>query len=81
VVSTHLKATKAIHAGAYFALYEMACRRPHQGWLLRHPTDGEAWRSFDILHPDFMADSRNVRLGLTADGFNPFRNMSTSHST
>jgi hypothetical protein len=28
-----------------------------------------------------MADSRNVRLGLTADVFNPFGNMSTSHST
>jgi hypothetical protein len=28
-----------------------------------------------------MADSRNVRLGLTPDGFNPFGNMSTSHST
>jgi hypothetical protein len=48
--------------------------------ILRHPTDGEAWRSFDILHPDFMVDSRNVRLGLRADGFNPFGNMSTSHS-
>jgi hypothetical protein len=48
--------------------------------VLRHPTDGEAWRSFDILHLDFMADSRNVRLGLAADGFNPFGNMSTSHS-
>jgi hypothetical protein len=49
--------------------------------ILRHPADGEAWRSFDIVHPDFMADSRNVRLGLTSDGFNPFGNMSTSHST
>jgi hypothetical protein len=49
--------------------------------VLRHPADGEAWRSFDILHLDFMAFSRNVRLGLTADGFNPFGNMSTSHST
>jgi hypothetical protein len=49
--------------------------------VLRHPADGEAWRSFDILHPNFMADSRNVRLGLTTDGFNPFGNMSTSHST
>jgi len=48
--------------------------------VLRHPADGEAWRSFDILHPDFMADSRNVRLGLIADGFNSFGNMSTSHS-
>jgi hypothetical protein len=49
--------------------------------VLRHPADGEAWRSFDILHPDFMVDSRNVWLGLTAYGFNPFGNMSTSHST
>jgi len=63
---------------------------PHMRWhaeghtrdgVLRHPADGEAWRSFDILHPDFMADSRNVRLGLTADGFNSFGNMSTSHIT
>jgi hypothetical protein len=49
--------------------------------VLRHPANSEAWRSFDILHSDFMADSRNVRLGLTSDGFNPFGNMSTFHST
>jgi hypothetical protein len=49
--------------------------------VLRHPADGEAWRSFDNLHPDFASDSRNVRLGLLSDGFNPFGNMSTSHST
>jgi hypothetical protein len=49
--------------------------------VLRHQADGEAWRSFNILHPDFMEDSRNVRLGLTAARFNPFGNMSTSHST
>jgi hypothetical protein len=63
---------------------------PHMRWhaegrtrdgVLRHPADGEAWRSFDILHTDFMAESRNVRLGLTADGFNPFGSMSISHST
>jgi hypothetical protein len=49
--------------------------------VLRHPADGEVWRSFDIVHPDFMADSRNVRLGFTSNGFNSFGNMSTSHST
>jgi hypothetical protein len=48
--------------------------------VLRHPADGEAWKSFDNLHPDFSSDSRNVRLGLTSDGFNPFRNMSTFYS-
>jgi hypothetical protein len=49
--------------------------------VLRHPADGEAWKAFDNLYPDFSADSRNVRLGLMLDGFNPFGNMSTSHST
>ncbi|XP_058746180.1 uncharacterized protein LOC131619054 [Vicia villosa] len=48
---------------------------------LRHPTDGKAWKDFDELHPDFSSESRNVRLGLTSDGFNPFRTMSLSHST
>ena len=48
---------------------------------MRHPTDGEAWKNFDSLHEDFSTDSRNVRLGLASDGFNPFRTMSISHST
>jgi hypothetical protein len=48
--------------------------------VLRHSADDEAWRSFDILHPDFMVDNKNVRLGLTVDGFNPFWNMSISNS-
>jgi hypothetical protein len=49
--------------------------------VLRHPADGEAWKSFDEIHPDFALDPRNVRLGLAADGFNPFGIMSSSHST
>lgn len=48
---------------------------------LRHPADGLAWKDFDSLHPDFARDSRNVRLGLASDEFNPFRTMSISHST
>jgi hypothetical protein len=63
---------------------------PHMRWhsegrtkdgVLRHPADGQAWKSFDNLHPEFAADIRNVRLGLCSDGFNPFGKMSTSHST
>ncbi|XP_049382842.1 uncharacterized protein LOC125847219 [Solanum stenotomum] len=48
---------------------------------LRHPADSLAWKDFDRLHPDFALDSPNVRLGLSSDGFNPFRTMSISHST
>ncbi|XP_060182289.1 uncharacterized protein LOC132611948 [Lycium barbarum] len=54
--------------------------RPNDG-NIRHPADGEAWKDFDSLHPDFSRDPRNVRLGLSTDGFNPFRTMSISHST
>ncbi|KAL6551372.1 hypothetical protein OROMI_021860 [Orobanche minor] len=48
---------------------------------LRHPADAEAWKMMDSLYPDFFVENRNVRLGLAADGFNPFRTMNLSHST
>lgn len=49
--------------------------------LLRHPADGQAWNDFNLRYPNFSADSRNVRLGLSSDGVNPYRNMNISHST
>ncbi|KAL5569485.1 hypothetical protein UlMin_026060 [Ulmus minor] len=48
--------------------------------VMRHPVDGRAWKDFDRKHPVFADDVRNVRLGLAADGFNPFNNMSISYS-
>ncbi|XP_068498546.1 uncharacterized protein [Phaseolus vulgaris] len=47
---------------------------------MRHPRDSEAWKAFDVLHPEFANDPRNVRLGLASDGFNPFGTVSTSYS-
>ena len=48
--------------------------------VMRHPFNGKAWQEFDKRHPQFASDVRNVRLGLAADGFNPFGNMSLSYS-
>ncbi|KAL5583103.1 hypothetical protein UlMin_015545 [Ulmus minor] len=48
--------------------------------VMRHPVDGKLWQEFDKRHPQFTSDVRNVRLGLAADGFNPFGNMSLSYS-
>ncbi|KAL5583241.1 hypothetical protein UlMin_015683 [Ulmus minor] len=48
--------------------------------VMRHPVDGGAWKDFDRKHPVFADDVRNVWLGLAADGFNPFNNMSISYS-
>nr|XP_043619752.1 uncharacterized protein LOC122591556 [Erigeron canadensis] len=54
--------------------------RTKDGYL-RHPADSPAWKTFDFEYPEFAKESRNVRLGLASDGFNPFRTMSVSHST
>nr|GEV82066.1 hypothetical protein [Tanacetum cinerariifolium] len=54
--------------------------RPKDG-NLRHPADGQSWKEFDSRYDDFAKEPRNVRLGSSSDGFNPFRTMSISHST
>lgn len=48
---------------------------------LRHPADANASKMMDSLYPDFSLENRNIRLVLAADGFNPFRTISLSHST
>ncbi|KAK1383810.1 hypothetical protein POM88_021545 [Heracleum sosnowskyi] len=41
--------------------------------MLRHPGDSPQWRTIDgKKFPEFGADARNLRLGLCADGMNPF---------
>ncbi|WVZ03365.1 hypothetical protein V8G54_024171 [Vigna mungo] len=35
--------------------------------VIRHPRDGEAWKTFSVMHPEFALDPRNVRLGLASD--------------
>ncbi|GKB46901.1 CACTA transposable element, partial [Tanacetum coccineum] len=47
---------------------------------MNHPCDGRAWKYFDMMKPEFSGDARNVRLGLAADGFNPFGMMSQTYS-
>nr|GEY52070.1 hypothetical protein [Tanacetum cinerariifolium] len=47
---------------------------------MNHPVDGKAWKIFDIIHSEFAIDPRNIRLGLAADGFNPFGNQSQTYS-
>ncbi|GJW29550.1 EF-hand domain pair containing protein [Tanacetum coccineum] len=45
-----------------------------------NPVDGGAWKKFDMKYPNFAKEPRNVRLGLCADGFNPFGNLSQTYS-
>ncbi|XXG77965.1 hypothetical protein AAC387_Pa08g2009 [Persea americana] len=40
--------------------------------IARHPADSVEWKEFDKKYPEFAQETRNVRLGLATDGFNPF---------
>ncbi|GJT58387.1 zinc finger, PHD-type containing protein [Tanacetum coccineum] len=42
---------------------------------IQHPVNGRAWKKFDTPYLKFTTEPRNVRLGLAADGFNPFGNL------
>jgi hypothetical protein len=48
--------------------------------VMVHPSDGEAWKHFNSVHPHFSTESRNVHLGLCTDGFNPFRSFAAPYS-
>ena len=49
---------------------------------MRHLVNCLSWKNFDKLHPPtFASESRNVKLALASDGFNPFSNMSFAEST
>jgi hypothetical protein len=47
---------------------------------MMHPFDGKTWKHFNNMHPHFSAESRNVRLELCTDRFNPFGSFATSYS-
>uniref|UniRef100_A0A7C9DL29 Transposase-associated domain-containing protein n=1 Tax=Opuntia streptacantha TaxID=393608 RepID=A0A7C9DL29_OPUST len=52
---------------------------PQDGFV-SHPSEAKAWKHFDRHHPSFAAEARNVRLGLCADGFNPYSNAARPYS-
>jgi hypothetical protein len=49
--------------------------------ILRHPSDTSQWKALDIEYPKFGDDLRNVRLGVSTDGLNPFGSQSSTHSS
>jgi len=49
--------------------------------MLRHPSDGSQWNALNIEYPVFGDDPRNIKLGASTDGLNPFGSQSSTHST
>ncbi|XP_020873405.1 uncharacterized protein LOC110226357 [Arabidopsis lyrata subsp. lyrata] len=47
---------------------------------LRHPVDSVTWDQMNAKYPSFAAEERNLRLGLSTDGFNPFNMKNTRYS-
>lgn len=47
---------------------------------MRHPVDSISWAQVNAKWPDFAADPRNLRLGISTDGMNPFSMQSTNHA-
>ncbi|XP_039118852.1 uncharacterized protein LOC120254942 [Dioscorea cayenensis subsp. rotundata] len=70
-------------------LYASKVTAPHMTWhathettqgVMCHPSDAEAWKHFDRTHPLFASEPRNIRLGLSADGFSPHSQYGQAYS-
>ncbi|XP_013589396.1 PREDICTED: uncharacterized protein LOC106297769 [Brassica oleracea var. oleracea] len=48
---------------------------------MRHSVDSITWSQVNAKWPEFASDPRNLRLGLSTDGMNPFSNQSTKYGT
>ncbi|XP_022549155.2 uncharacterized protein LOC111201453 [Brassica napus] len=47
---------------------------------LRHPVDSVTWDHMNAKYPTFADEARNLRLGLSTDGFNPFNMKNSMYS-
>ncbi|KAG7572325.1 hypothetical protein ISN44_As09g006960 [Arabidopsis suecica] len=48
---------------------------------MRHPVDSISWAQVNDKWPYFAAEPRNLRLGISTDGMNPFSMQNTNYST
>lgn len=48
--------------------------------VLSNTSDGEAWKHFDVVYPNFSSGPRNARLELCSDGFTQFSNGASPYS-
>jgi hypothetical protein len=45
-----------------------------------HPSDADAWKYFNAWHPLKAEETRNVRVALATDGFNPYGMMAAPYT-
>ena len=49
--------------------------------MLSHPKDASQWQALNFEYPEFGNDPRNIVLGASTDGVNPFGSQRSTHST
>ena len=49
--------------------------------MLSHPKDASQWEALNFEYPEFGNDPRNIVLGTSTDGVNPFGSQRSTHST
>ncbi|CAL0314046.1 unnamed protein product [Lupinus luteus] len=59
-------------------LLKWHAKKANPDGLVRHPRDSKAWKEFDKIYP--ALESRNIRLALATNGFNPFGTLSSNNS-
>ncbi|XP_060210479.1 uncharacterized protein LOC132637405 [Lycium barbarum] len=60
----------------------MRCHFEHErDGVMRHPSDSPSWKNFDQTYSCFASEVRNVRLGLSTDGFQPFGPLGQQYSS
>ncbi|XP_050222348.1 uncharacterized protein LOC126672441 [Mercurialis annua] len=71
-------------------LYASKATEGHMTWHAEHEmedgkmchlSDSPDWKRFSELHKDFADVTRNIRLGLCTDGFQPFGSFGSSYSS
>ena len=55
-------------------------RNISQDDVIRMPVDGSAFRDMEEKWPHFKEETRNLRISLAADGFNPFAQMKSIYT-
>ena len=77
---SHSQVKEVLCIDEVYPKYKMALLIQKDTEYLIHRSDGEAWKHFDNVYPDFASEPRSVRQRLCLDGFTPFFNAASPNS-
>jgi hypothetical protein len=69
------------HAERKVAVMNDRKKKLDEDVVLTHPSDATHWKALDVEYHSFRTEPRNIRLGASMDGLNPFGSQSSTHST